>query len=383
MNTNVEDLRAQLARFRGFLQQDPDNFKLTDQVADLHLRLGEIPQARALLEQALMRWPSHPVLVFRRAKVALASDESSLAVQLLKGLAASDNKDPVVCYDLAYAYLQNGQAAEAKRELLDITDSTESIPQIDLLLARAAHHLGDVQAALKHARTYTEKCPNDSEGLGVLALLHLDAGHNPPARAAAEKAFSLEPSNLDALVTLGSVALTNHDAQQAAAYFEKAVERAPASGRSRAGLGLARLLDGDIDGAAEQLQLATKYMPRHLGSWHTLAWCQILRNDVDGAENSLLRSQEINPNFSETHGGLAIVHLMRNLLEPAQQEIKEALRLDPQCVAAQIAQTLYKLRSDPKKTQEMLQNVFATPSGQLLQDLLQRAMAKGPGSGKN
>ncbi len=39
------------------------------------------------------------------------------------------------------------------------------------------------------------------------------------------------------------------------------------------------------------------------------------------------------------------------------------------------------LKSDPVKTRKTIEEIFASPGGELFQKLLQRAIAKGPASG--
>jgi tetratricopeptide (TPR) repeat protein len=166
-------------------------------------------------ENALARWPSHPAQLSRLANVAMANGEPDLAIRLLNGLLESGQNDPVVHYSVAYAYLYVGQADKVKQELLKIADVTEKLPQALLLLARAQHYLGEMDEAIKNARAYLEKNPDDPEALGVLALLNPDSEHTDEARAAAEKTLSLSQDNLNALVTLGSLALGTQDAEQA------------------------------------------------------------------------------------------------------------------------------------------------------------------------
>lgn len=386
MNADTQKLRSQLDRYYGFLKQDQANPGLRGEVADLHLRLGELTEARKVLEEALSRWPEDPGLKSRLASVSIAQNKPDEAIALLQGLQQSGADHPIVRYNLAYAMMFTGRYAEAKELLLTIVaDAPQIVPQASLLLARALHHLGEVEEAIKHTQYFLTSNPDHAEGLGVLALLGLDSDDSVVAKESAEKAIGLDPNNLNALVTLGSLALAEQDDTQASGYFDRAVERHPKSGRAWSGKGLSAMLGLDLTRALDYFQRAVEYMPNHIGTWHSLAWCQILSNDLNGALQSFNKAMDIDRNFGETHGGLAVVAILQNRLEEAPDMIRRALRLDPGSFAGRFAQSLLTSKSDPKKAQQMIEKILmssAYPGGEPLRDVLTRVTLKKGGLGK-
>jgi len=379
LNTTAQALRSQLDRYYGFLKQDESNPGLRGEVADLHLRLGEFAEARKILEEALSRWPDDAGLKSRLASVAIAQNKPDEAIELLQNLRQTGSDHPVVRYNLAYAMMLAERFAEAKDLLLTTLGFPQDVPDATLLLARALHHLGEVEEAIKHARSYVTAHPNDPEGHGVLALLGLDAEDSALAKEAGQKALESDPNNLYALVTMGSLALAEQEGEQASGYFDRAVERHPKSGRAWSGKGLSAMLGMDLKGALEHFQNAVRYMPGHIGTWHSLAWCQILQNDISGAQESFNKAMEIDRNFGETHGGLAVIALLQNRVDEAPDMIRRALKLDPRSFAGRFAQSLLVNRSDPKKAQEMIQRILMsspTPGGEPLTDVLRRVSVK-------
>lgn len=386
MNTSVQALRSQLERYYGFLKQDQSNPHLRGEVADLHLRLGEFAEARKVLEEALGHWPDDAGLKSRLASVAIAQNNPDEAIDLLQKLRHSGSDHPVVRYNLAYAFMLTEHFAEAKDLLLTTLGFQQEVPGAQLLLARALHHLGEMDDAIKHARSYVAAHPEDSDGQGVLALLGLDSEDPVLAKEAGERALVSDPNNLYGLVTMGSLALAQQDDEQASSYFDRAVERHPKSGRAWSGKGLSAMLGMDLNGALEYFQNAVRHMPGHIGTWHSLAWCQILLNDLNGAQESLNKAMDIDRNFGETHGGLAVIAILQGRSDEAPDMIKRALRLDPRSFAARFAHSLLAGKSDPKKAQQMIEKILrspATPGGEPLKDVLTRITLKRNAVNKN
>jgi len=386
LNAQVEKLRSQLDRYYGFLEQDQSNPSLRGEVADLHLRLGEFAEARGILEEALSRWPEDAGLKSSLASVAIAESRPDEAIAILQGLRQTGADHPVVRYNLAYAMMLARRFAEAKDLLMTTLDHARDAPQAPLLLARALHHLGEVDEAIKHTKVFLARHPEDPEALGVLALLSLDSDDDAVAKEAAEKALSLNSTDLNALVTLGSLALAGQNEEEANAYFDRAVERHPGSGRAWSGRALSAMLGLDLSRASEHFQRAVRHMPNHIGTWHALAWCQILRNDLDGAKESFGKAMELDRNFGETHGGLAVIAVLQNRLDEAPDMLKRALRLDPRSFAGRFAQSLLTSKSDPQRAQQMIQDILlssAEPGGEPLRDVLKRVTLKRSGPGRN
>jgi len=385
LNVQAQELRSRLDRYYGFLKQDRSNPNLITEVADLHLQLGEFLQARQVLENALSQWPDHAALKSRLATAAIASNQAGEAISLLQELMRGGTDNPVIRYNLAYALMLTSRFAEAKDLLIPIANSTEA-PEAPLLLAQALHHLGEMEEAIKQVQAYLASAPNDANALGLLALLNLDVDDSVASKEAAEKALTANPDNLNALVSLGSLALAEQDEEQAKIYLDRAVTRHPKSGRAWSGRGLAAMLSLDLTHALEYFDQAVQHMPNHIGTWHSLAWCQILNNDLTGAQESFNRAMELDRNFGETHGGLAVVAILQNRLEEAPTMIKRALKLNPLSFAGRFAQSLMTQKSDPKKAQQMIQNILtssAYPGGEPLKDVLTRVTLKRNNQSRN
>lgn len=364
MNAAVEDLWNQLARFKTFLQQDPENPKLIMQVAEMLYRLGEFDEAITLIDSALINYPNDSGLQFLKANAAMASGRAGISIKLLQTLLQSGITEPVIRYNLAYALLYEGQYSEALEQLDLIKNNVDQLPELPVLRARVLHHLGDLEQAISSAEQYIMDNPDSSETYGVLALLYYDEGQNDIARKWAEQSLTINDSSLEALIALGSIAADGQNQEEAAKYFEAATEKYPTSGRSWSGKGLANMMDMDLDKAIDDLNKAVKYMPNHIGTWHGLAWCQLIKDDIAGAKNSLLMSLDIDRNFGETYGGLAVIDILEGNYREAEIKVKKALRLDPASFSGRFAKSLLLERGgDAEKAKKMIQQILNSRIG--------------------
>jgi tetratricopeptide (TPR) repeat protein len=355
---DIEALRAQQARYQQFLQHDPDNLQLLGDLAELNLKLGEFDAARELLQRGLAKNPDDNSLQFRLASVHIAANEGEQALTILQRLLDEGLDMPAVRYNLAYAALISGQP-ELTRESLEPIVGSDEVPDAPLLLARAWHHLGDVDQAITQAQAALTKQPNNPEILGMLGLLHFDASKHTEAKKWAEQALKLKPDNHEALITLGSVALDEQDIETAEQHFDLAGSRYTRSGRALAGVGLVHMARMDLPNAIIELKRSTEYMPGYIGTWHALAWAQILTGDLNGAEQSLNSAMALDRNFGETHGGLAVIAAMRGNQEEAERSAKIGLRLDPNSFSARFAQSLLTAAGgDPAKAQKMIEEIL-------------------------
>jgi tetratricopeptide (TPR) repeat protein len=378
LSTAALELQSQLDRFAGYLAQDPDNPDLANEVGQAHLRLGHFSEARDVLVRALTSHPVHPALRSTMASVAMASGQADEAIEILRGLIEGGYDHPVNRYNLAYALLYARRFAEARDQLMTVVDDP-AIPEAPVLLARCLHHLGEMDEAIERLTSFLAKNPGHSDALGTLSLLQLDSMHTQDARCCAEQAIQLNPNDLNALLTLGTLALETQDDKVSTEHFEHVLRRHPKSGRAWSGLGLATMLRLDLPKAMEQLRQAVIHMPDHIGTWHALAWCQITANDLEGAKQSFEKSMEIDRSFAETHGGLAVIAALQNRVDEAQKLIKIALRLDPNSYAGRFAETLLQGKTDPAKAQAEIQKMLAAPlpgSTETLQHALQQYMRR-------
>lgn len=333
---------SRASRLRMFATQDPSNPVLLCDLLDALLGEGQVSEALTQLQSTADSVRALPTVKFREARCALMTGDFAAVVELLQPLAGATEAPAGIAHDLAYAHFSLGRFDAAMRALDDVRPQGEDAVPVALLKARILHHQGQYAAALALLETIAGG-PRLAEALGLRAMLLLDNGDTAQAAKAAAQALGIDPSQYEAAIVAGTVALWEQRLDASQSLFEQVLKRDPHSGRALLGMGQNRMLRADLPAALATLQRATTEMPQHVGSWHALAWCQLLQGNLAGAENSFGRAFAIDRTFGETHGGLALAHALRGDRVAAEESIKRATRLDANGMAARYARSVLLL----------------------------------------
>ncbi|MBI2308422.1 MAG: tetratricopeptide repeat protein [Rhodocyclales bacterium] len=378
--SSVDVALGRLARLLGFLEADPDNLNLLADVGDLALECGDLSVARTAAVHALELRPGDPYFSLRLSSVATAEGNFDEALAITGELLAAGVDDPAVRYNRAYALVCLHRFEEAKGLLLSL-HAQQALPALVVrLLIRTHHYLGELDEAIAVAQAYLEAEPGNGEIAGMLSLLFVDVDQLPQAQEWAQRALSLVPDNLDALLAASTVALAAEDTDAARALAHRALAVQLRNGRVWSNLGLADMLDFEFDAAHENLTKAVHYMPEHIGTWHLLGWVQMLHRDLDSAEASFQQALALDDNFGETHGALAALAAMRGDWARADEYAKVARRLDPESMYSRYTEVL---RLQREGRNDLVARLFDSalregkaPGGGSLRDMLNRVVSK-------
>jgi Tfp pilus assembly protein PilF len=344
---------SRAARLQALAAQDPSNPMLLCDLLDELLGEGRVDEALAQLHAIEDGLRVLPAVKFREARCALMTRNFTAVVTLLQPLVEGEDDVPAgIAHDLAYAQFSLGHFDAALQVLAEVRPQGEDVTAVALLKARVLHHQQQYGTALDVLGAIT-RGERHAEVLGLRAMLLLDSGDTAGAATAAAEALTIDPTQYEAAIVAGTVALQEQRLDVSQAMFEQVLAIDPHSGRALLGIGQNHMLRADLPAARAALERATAAMPEHIGSWHALAWCQLLEGDLAGAAHSFERAFAIDRTFGETHGGLALVHALRGDRLAAEESIKRATRLDPQGVSARYARSVLLLdegRSEDAQT---------------------------------
>jgi tetratricopeptide (TPR) repeat protein len=333
---------SRASRLQAFVAQDPSNPVLLCDLLDELLSEGRVDEALAQLQSTSDGLRALPAVKFREARCALMARDFAAVTELLQPLAGAADAPVGIAHDLAYAHFSLGHFDAAMRVLDDVRPQGEDAIPVALLKARILHHQGQYASALALLETIASGS-RLAEALGVRAMLLLDSGETAQAAAVADQALGIDPSQYEAAIVAGTVALWEQRLDASQALFDRVLAMDPHSGRALLGVGQNRMLRADMPAARAALERATAEMPGHIGSWHALAWCQLLEGDLAGAADSFGRAFAIDRTFGETHGGMALVHALRGDRVAAEESIKRATRLDARGLSARYARSVLLL----------------------------------------
>jgi Flp pilus assembly protein TadD len=334
----ISENKQQLERGEANLAADPGNPHLLAMVIDLSIACGDFERAARHVDAARLAHPEDTYLRARNGDLHLARQQWAQAAAIFQDLLVQ-RADVNLAYNLAYALHGQGRHADAWTTMEPYLDAPELAPAMIALMVRVLHHLVRGGEAIALVETHLEHCRSDSGFLAAASLVCLDGGRLDLAERLSGAALARDdgPPPLEALVTVGSLALARNDGAAARDIFERVLARQPLEGRSWSGMGTASLLQRDFGAAQAQLERAVACLPRHIGSWHLLGWSRIFNEDLSGAEQAFQQALDLDRNFGESHGGLAVVRALQGRRGEAEAAIELARRLDPNGLSASYA----------------------------------------------
>jgi tetratricopeptide (TPR) repeat protein len=378
---------AVLARLKGYLERDPENWALRADYFDAALAAGERALARALVAHALERRPGDAAWRHREAMVLLAEARYPEAQGVLEALLAQGVDAPAVRHNLAWALFAQGRwesASDAVAPLLDVAD--EGAAGAPALWLRCQHRLGRLAEGLTEFRRLRAVRELPPDALGVASLMALDEGGLDEAGRLADAAIAGRADQLEALAVRGTLRLAEQDAPGALEWFGRGLRVNPQDGRTWSGIAFARMLGLDFQGAVEAFENAVRWLPEHQGTWIGFGWCRLLSRDLAGARAAFERAIGVDRTIAEPHGGLAAALARLGDREGAQRELEIASRLDRTNLSSYYAQAILDgVADDPVAFKALAQKVLsnrplglALPNAQTVADLVFRGRrAKG------
>jgi tetratricopeptide (TPR) repeat protein len=322
-----------LNRLLAFIEVDPTNATLLGDAAACAFDTQQLDLCDQLLarQQALGNVP--PASVNLRGLCAMARGHFAEALDAFAALSKSES-DPAIRYNMAYASAMLGRFDEALAPLSE--EVMVAVQQGIPLRMRSLHHLGRLDEVIELGRQHADRPPHDPEICGLLATALFDAGDLESARQYATRAAEFP----DGLAVTGLLALNEGRSGGALALFARVLEARPDNSRARLGAGLALLEQQRFEQAAQQIDAAARSFKVHAGSWVAAGWAHLLNGDLARARTSFEEGGRVDRGFAEVPGALAIVAIKEGKLDDARAHTKVALRLDPACLSAALAQSL-------------------------------------------
>jgi tetratricopeptide (TPR) repeat protein len=349
MSGTRPEREAALARLKGYLERDPENWSLRAEVFDAALAAGDRERAREQLDLALKGRPDDAGWLHRQAVLLLAQSEYAQAQSVLEALLARGLEAPAIRHNLGYALFGQGRWEAARDTVAPLLGAQDEGAASLVLWMRCQHLLDRLDEGLEAFRRLQSQRSVSADAWGVASLMALDAGQMEEARSWSDRALKEKGDQLEGLATRGTLLLAMQDAAGAAEWFEKALRVNAADGRSWSGLAFARMLGRDLRGASAAFAKALDAIPEHLGTWMGHGWCQIMAQDPGAARVTFERALEVDRNIGEVHGGLAVALARLGETALARHEIDVAMRLDPTNLSARYAEAVLSGEADDPK----------------------------------
>lgn len=204
-----------------------------------------------------------------------------------------------------------------------ITTASEALAESYFLQSRA--RLADATEA---ARAATRLSPGNGFAWTRLAELEFSAGRDREALAAVAKGLELTPENPRAHALMGFVLSARNRIPEARAAFERAVSLDGAFGNGWLGLGLVKIKQGDLDGGRADLQTAATVEPT-VSIFHSyLGKAMSMDGRKAEAEKDLALARQLDPNDPTPPLYMAIEKQRANRTNEAIADLEESIRLN-------------------------------------------------------
>nr|WP_316640910.1 hypothetical protein [uncultured Roseateles sp.] len=283
---------------------------------------------------------------------------------------------------LRLGQISDGVAA-LEASVMSVPVGVELDSMVEETWLRLLHRGGELDRALQWGRDRETAERLSAAAAGVLSLVALDAALFEDALRWSVVALRSVPEQLEANLTRASLALTGSDPREALHLSERLAVGREHDGRVWSNLATARLLNQDLPGAKQAYLHASSLMPDHIGTWHGLAWTALLQGDLQLAESTFQQALSLDRNFADSHGGLAAVLAAIGRRLEASESVRRAPGLDAKSLAAHYAQLLLDdPNADRPKLLRMVTRLFGrqvSPNGEnLVAVMLSRAVIPGP-----
>ena len=368
--------RERLNSLRAFLEVDPRNPELLSDAARSALDAGEYEFAAQCFSTLDKIEPLEGENANLAGIAAMRSGSQEMAQRWFFRALEIAPYDHATRFNLAWSHALQGDF-ESSADFLD-DEVVSALPQAAMLDMQIAHELGRFEDAEAKMHSYLNQHPNYQPLHAAASVLAMDVNRPDLARASALKGGA----HPDALTTLASLDLAEHNIEAAKMHFEEALKSGRMNPRAEIGLGLVALASGDHLEAAHTIDKGAEQFGEHLGSWIAAGWAHLLTGDVNTAKLRFERAMEVDDKFGEAHGSLAIIDLLQGDTKSALRKAEVAGRLDPASFSAALAKVLLAEASgEPERARAILEHAMSTPilpDGRTLKQALAMSMTGRP-----
>ncbi len=358
----------QLDQLLQWLEQDPDNPSLCHDTASAAIEANNLEKAAEIIAKFSASNEATAQLRNLQGVIAIRRGKFSQSTEIFQDLLNDGNDSNAVKFNLAWSFALANQRDEALDLISD--EMATTIPQAAALKVQMLHGKGLFEEAMKEAKQLKDIHPDDPGFMAALSVLAIDLEDTNLARECAEKATT----HPDALTSLGTLNLGDHQNELAKQQFARALEINPDNPRAWVGQGLVSLNQGDHESALSSLDKGAELFGDHLGSWIAAGWAYFIKGDRAVSRERFEKALSLDDNFAENHGSLAVLDVIEGELESAEKRCEIAMRLDRECFSAALANSLIlEAQGDSEKAERIVEIAMQTPidaSGRTLSDNL-------------
>lgn len=382
------------------IQTSPNFVPALNLLAEIALMERNHPECAGWIDRVLAI-DSHSVDArVLRARLHLAQEQVSKAVQEFEGLAQRYPQLPRLHHYLGIAYLQNQEPAKAAASLSQALALDSNLIEAALALAELDVRRGDAAAAIATLTPLIKQHPKLAPAYHLLAAAYAARGTPDDALAVYRDLLRQNPKDAQAHFQTALLLLQQNKRSDARAALEQVLDLTTNSFPAVSLLVELDLADRDFVGAARRARELAERFPQAAPPHYLLAKIHLAQQQHDEAEVELLKALELDPAFRPAYTTLARLYVAANKHDQALLRLEAALQRNPNdpaslamvgmlyenkrdyAKAAEAYQRLLQVQPRSVLAQNNLAYILAEHLGQLAQghDLARRAREAEPGN---
>lgn len=166
-------LDAEVAKWSGALQQEPNNFEAAYQLGWTHFQKGEMDKALEFSRKAVELEPNHAGAIYNMAISYFALKQFEPASSAFKQLADQYPRHELAWFGLGRSYMELGRIEEARTTLEHTRVINPTSSDVNFALGQAYERSGETEKAIeayKEALRYDPKYQSAANGLERLGV---------------------------------------------------------------------------------------------------------------------------------------------------------------------------------------------------------------------
>lgn len=258
---DLEGAETAIGYLQSELQVNKDNPRLMGDMATYFYRNGQIAQFKEVknnMENLRSEDPAFYDFMIRAAEI---EDNKEEMIKFSKKLIEVNPGDVEARMELGVTLASVGKYQDALRQFKEVTKRLSDYPKVFYNIAKVYIKLKDYKSAIAAAKQEEENNPNIYNGYYILGETYRLAGKYTEAVGKLEKAISLNPRNVESLMSLGWIKLSQRDYDIARELYLRAKRQAPSNPEIRKQLGFIYQGIGQSGLAIEEFSTYLKLFP--------------------------------------------------------------------------------------------------------------------------
>jgi putative PEP-CTERM system TPR-repeat lipoprotein len=288
------DYRAALISLRNAVREEPGNPAARAALAEVNLRVGDIPTADKEIRRAVELGNRETKTIDLLGRILAITDKMDDMGKVAGQLDDNEAKATATAWR-GYAHMRHRRLDEAQKAFDDALAISPDLTRAHLGLAQINLGLGRRDISLAEIEKVLAKNPKNAEALGLRGELKRIGGDKEGARQDFASAIASDPSNVAALVAHAALLLEDNQLDAARKDVIAALRLSPAHPLANNLYAMGAYKKGDYKEGAERLEklgdLLTDYPP----NIYLLALAKYRLNEMSQAESLIEKFLAVAP----------------------------------------------------------------------------------------